>query len=128
MRASGDPALRREWRRRVIDHDGEAEGDGGIARWLHLAAGLGLDRDLVVSTRGILPCDAICGRGLCAFLSRADLARSDRLIAHRIVLASDHRRTHRGMLKHYDFVTADTLAYFTKRPPQAQRDSDFALD
>jgi coenzyme PQQ biosynthesis protein C len=32
------------------------------------------------------------------------------------------------MLKHYDFVTADTLAYFTKRPPQAQRDSDFALD
>ena len=33
-----------------------------------------------------------------------------------------------GMLKGYDFVTADTLAYFAQRPPQAQRDSDFALD
>ena len=33
-----------------------------------------------------------------------------------------------GMLKSYDFVSADTLAYFSKRPPQAQRDSDFALD
>jgi len=25
-------------------------------------------------------------------------------------------------------VSADTLAYFSKRPPQAKRDSDFALD
>ena len=33
-----------------------------------------------------------------------------------------------GMLKSYDFVSADTLAYFAERPPQAQRDSDFALD
>jgi len=33
-----------------------------------------------------------------------------------------------GMLKSYDFVTADTLAYFSARPPQARRDSDFALD
>jgi pyrroloquinoline-quinone synthase len=32
------------------------------------------------------------------------------------------------MLAHYDFVTRDTLAYFDKRPPQAERDSDFALD
>jgi coenzyme PQQ biosynthesis protein C len=31
------------------------------------------------------------------------------------------------MLKNYDFVSADTLAYFVKRPPQAARDSDFAL-
>ena len=33
-----------------------------------------------------------------------------------------------GMLKSYDFVSAETLAYFAKRPPQAQRDFDFALD
>src|SRR5262249_4545717 len=33
-----------------------------------------------------------------------------------------------GMLKSYDFVSADTLAYFSKRPPLARRDSDFALD
>ena len=44
-----DPALRREWRSRLIDHDGESEGDGGIARWLKLTDGLGLDRDYVVS-------------------------------------------------------------------------------
>ena len=50
-----DPALRREWRRRIVDHDGAGDGDGGIARWLKLTEGLGLDRAYVVSTRGILP-------------------------------------------------------------------------
>ena len=29
------------------------------------------------------------------------------------------------MLKNYDFVTAETLAYFSQRPPQAERDSRF---
>jgi len=33
-----------------------------------------------------------------------------------------------GMLKSYDFVTAETLAYFSQRPPLAERDSRFALD
>ena len=32
-----------------------------------------------------------------------------------------------GMLANYAFVTRETLAYFDKRPPQAARDSDFAL-
>jgi coenzyme PQQ biosynthesis protein C len=50
-----DSAIRREWRSRLHDHDGEAEGDGGIARWLKLTDGLGLDRDYVTSLRGLLP-------------------------------------------------------------------------
>src|SRR6188768_4530756 len=50
-----DPAVRREWRSRLVDHDGEREGEGGIARWLKLTDGLGLDRDYVTSLRGLLP-------------------------------------------------------------------------
>jgi pyrroloquinoline-quinone synthase len=33
-----------------------------------------------------------------------------------------------GMLANYDFVTRETLSYFDKRPPQAKRDADFALN
>src|SRR3546814_20067859 len=33
-----------------------------------------------------------------------------------------------GMLRHYTFVDEAKLAYFLKRPPQAGRDSAFALD
>ena len=31
------------------------------------------------------------------------------------------------MLAHYDFITPETLAYFTPRLTQAPRDADFAL-
>jgi pyrroloquinoline-quinone synthase len=43
---------------------------------------------------------------------------SPRIIARRV----------EGMLAHYDFVDAETLAYFTARLTQAPRDADFALD
>jgi pyrroloquinoline-quinone synthase len=33
-----------------------------------------------------------------------------------------------GMLANYPYVTRETLAYFDKRPPQASRDAQFALD
>jgi coenzyme PQQ biosynthesis protein C len=127
MARMGDPALRREWRKRVIDHDGVEEGDGGIARWLHLTSGLGLDRDYVISTAGILPATRFAVEAYVHFCREHTLLEaiassltelfSPQIIGERI----------EGMLKHYEFVTADTLAYFTKRPPQAQRDSDFAL-
>src|SRR3546814_15648189 len=54
-----DLALRREWRKRIEDHDGSAKGEGsnegGIERWLVLAEGVGLERAYVVSGAGILP-------------------------------------------------------------------------
>src|SRR3954466_1396734 len=50
-----DSDVRREWRHRLVDHDGEQSGEGGIARWLRLTDGLGLDREYVLSTNGILP-------------------------------------------------------------------------
>ena len=94
-RACDDPALRRAWRQRIVDHDGDGEGDGGIARWLKLTDGLGLDRDYVVSTQGVLPGDALCRRRLCPFRARAQPPGGDRLLADRAVLAQDHRRARR---------------------------------
>ena len=38
-----DPRFRREWIRRIRDHDGEVEGTGGLALWLGLAEAVGLD-------------------------------------------------------------------------------------
>jgi coenzyme PQQ biosynthesis protein C len=123
-----DPALRREWRRRIADHDGEHEGDGGIARWLKLTEGLGLDRGYVTSTRGILPATRFAVEAYVNFCRTRSLLEavassltelfSPQIIGERVA----------GMLRHYDFVSAETLAYFTARPPQAERDSDFALD
>jgi coenzyme PQQ biosynthesis protein C len=122
-----DPALRREWRKRVIDHDGEAEGDGGIARWLHLTSALGLDRNFVISTRGILPATRFAVEAYVHFCRDRTLLEAIASSLTELFSPSIIGERVEGMLKHYDFVTADTLAYFTKRPPQARRDSDFAL-
>ena len=47
-------SCRREWVRRIHDHDGLGEEAGGIERWLVLTDGLGLERDYVISRRGAL--------------------------------------------------------------------------
>lgn len=123
-----DPALRREWRKRLVDHDGEAEGEGGIARWLKLTDGLGLDRAYVISTRGILPATRFAVDAYVRFVRERTLIEavassltelfSPTIISERVA----------GMLAHYDFITRETLAYFDKRPPQAARDAEFALE
>ena len=50
-----DAVARRIWRQRLLDHDGDEQDEGGIARWLRLATGVGLDADYVQSAVGILP-------------------------------------------------------------------------
>jgi coenzyme PQQ biosynthesis protein C len=123
-----DAGVRREWRSRLVDHDGAEEGEGGIARWLKLTNGLGLDRDYVTSLRGLLPATKFAVEAYVHLVREKTLLEA---IASSLtelfspVIISERLD---GMLKNYDFVTADTLAYFSARPPQARRDSDFALD
>lgn len=121
------PELRRAWRSRLVDHDGDAPGTGGVARWLKLAEGVGLDRDYVTSTAGLLPATRFAVDAYVHFVAERSVLEaiassltelfSPTIIAERVS----------GMLAHYDFVTPETLAYFTPRLTQAPRDSDFAL-
>src|SRR5262249_31736404 len=48
-------AVRREWIQRIVDHDGSAEGTGGIESWLRLGEALGVSREELESERGVLP-------------------------------------------------------------------------
>jgi coenzyme PQQ biosynthesis protein C len=123
-----DSALRREWRSRLIDHDGTSEGDGGIARWLKLTDGVGLDRDYVMSLQGILPATRFAVDAYVHFVRERTLLEAVASSLTELFSPVIIGERVEGMLKNYDFVTPDTLAYFAKRPPQAQRDSDFALD
>ncbi|MGX5773196.1 pyrroloquinoline-quinone synthase PqqC [Methylorubrum zatmanii] len=123
-----DASLRRIWRQRIVDHDGDHEGDGGIERWLKLAEGVGFTRDYVLSTKGILSATRFSVDAYVHFVSERSLLEaiassltemfSPTIISERVA----------GMLKNYDFITKETLAYFDKRLTQAPRDADFALD
>jgi pyrroloquinoline-quinone synthase len=119
--------LRRAWRSRIEDHDGTGPGTGGIARWLQLATGVGLDREYVESTAGLLPGTRFAVDAYVNFVRDRSILEgvassltelfSPTIISERVA----------GMLRNYSFITQETLAYFTPRLTQAPRDSDFAL-
>ncbi len=143
-----DADLRREWRRRLIDHDGDAPGEGGpapgeggpapgeggpapgeggIARWRALAIGVGVPPPQVDALAGLLPATHFAVEAYVNFVRDRPVLEaiassltemfSPTIIAERVS----------GMLAHYDFVTPETLAYFTPRLTQAPRDVNFAL-
>ena len=123
-----DPAVRREWRSRLVDHDGEREGDGGIARWLKLTDGVGLKHDYVTSLRGLLPATQFAVDAYVRFVREKTLLEAIASSLTELFSPAIIGERMAGMLANYDFVTRETLSYFDKRPPQAQRNADFALD
>jgi coenzyme PQQ biosynthesis protein C len=123
-----DSAVRREWRSRLVDHDGEREGDGGIARWLKLTDGLRLERAYVTSLRGVLPGTRFAVDAYVRFVSEKTLLEAIASSLTEMFSPTIISERMTGMLSNYDFVTRETLSYFDKRPPQAERDADFALN
>ena len=119
--------LRREWRSRLEDHDGDAPGTGGVARWLKLAEGIGLDPAYVESGAGLLPATRFAVDAYVAFVRDRSILEaigssltemfSPDIIAERVS----------GMLTNYDFISEETLAYFKPRLTQAPKDVEFAL-
>ncbi len=122
-----DPAIRREWRSRLVDHDGEHEGDGGIARWLKLTDSLGLERAYVKSLQGLLPATRFAVDAYVRFVREKTLLEAIASSLTELFSPAIIGERMAGMLAHYDFVSRETLSYFDKRPPQAERDSGFAL-
>jgi pyrroloquinoline-quinone synthase len=125
---SNDPAFRRMWIRRIQDHDGTTEGDGGLNMWLRLAEGVGLDKEEVRSCRSVLTgvvfaCDAyvqlVRERSLLeAVASSLTEFFAPDIMAKRIV----------AWEAHYPWVAPEMLAYFRARVTRAKRDSGEALD
>ncbi len=122
-----DVELRREWRRRIVDHDGSGPGDGGIERWLVLAEGVGLDRDSVVSTEGALAATKFAVEAYVRFVRERPLLDAIASSLTELFAPDIHKERIAGLLQHYDFADDKTLSYFRKRLEQAPRDVKFGL-
>ncbi len=122
-----DPALRRAWRQRLMDHDGEADGEGGIERWLKLCESLGFDRRDVVAYKGVLPATRFAVGAYLDFVRERPLLEAIASSLTELFSPQIIRTRVSGMLAHYDFVSAESLSYFTARPEQASRDVEIAL-
>ncbi|MBY0393856.1 MAG: pyrroloquinoline-quinone synthase PqqC [Novosphingobium sp.] len=124
--------LRREWRRRIEDHDGRSDGmggwePGGIERWLKLVDGVGLDRKIVESTAQILPETRFAVDAYIHFVRERSVLEAIASSLTELFSPTIISERVSGMLAHYDWIAPETLAYFTPRLNQAQKDSNFAL-
>jgi len=122
-----DPALRRAWRGRIKDHDGDSDDDGGIARWLRLTDALGLPREQVLRGDGLLPVTRFCVRAYVRFVAERSLLEAVASSLTELFSPTIIGDRVSGMLANYDFVSPEALAYFTPRLHQAPADAEFAL-
>lgn len=124
-----DPAFRRAWRKRVVDHDGDGTpgNAGGIQRWLKLAEATGLNADDVRAGIGILPATRF------AVNEYLNIVRSRSLLE--AVASSLTELFSRDLIslrmeklrQHYPWL-ADGLDYFEARLTQAPEDAQFAIN
>jgi pyrroloquinoline-quinone synthase len=124
---SEDAAFRRFWIHRIVDHDGQKAGEGGLALWLRLSDGVGLDRDEVASCRSVLPgvrfaCDAYVelvrhGTLLEAVASSLTEFFAPDLMSRRILAWEEH----------YPWVDPSVMDYFRTRVTRARTDSEEAV-
>jgi len=138
-----DPAFRRVWRKRVIDHDGDDvnngafnhvvgnnepnSNEGGIKRWLKLAEATGLNPDDVRAGKGILPATRF------AVNEYLNIVRSRTLLE--AVASSLTEMFSRDLItlrmeklrQHYPWLSGG-LDYFEARLTQAPEDAEFAVN
>jgi pyrroloquinoline-quinone synthase len=127
MSRCDDRAIRRAWRKRIEDHDGSEDREGGIERWFKLAEAVGLDRDYVASCRGVLPATRFAVDAYVRFVRDMPLldavaASLTELFAPRI-----HAERIEGLLAHYDFANEVSMSYFKRRLTEAPEDVAFGL-
>ena len=123
-----DPHLRRIWRSRIEDHDGGIADGGGIRRWLKLAEGVGLDPDYVASGRGVMPATRFAVDAYVRFVRDAPLIAAMASSLTEMFAPAIHTRRIEGLIAHYGFASAETLAYFRQRLEEAPKDVTFTLD
>jgi pyrroloquinoline-quinone synthase len=123
---SDDPEFRRAWRKRVLDHDGDNDPEGGIERWIRLAKALGLPRERIVSCKEVLPgvryavdayVDLVKNRSL---LEAVASSLTELFSRDLITLRMDSLR------QHYPWLSGG-LEYFEVRLDQAPADAQFAF-
>ena len=121
-----DPLFRRAWRKRVVDHDGDATSEGGIKRWLKLAEATGLNADQVRAGKGILPATRFAVNEYLNIVRSRSLLEAvasslTELFSPELITLRVEKLRH-----HYPWLSGG-LDYFEARMYQAPEDSRFAV-
>lgn len=122
-----DPAVRREWIQRIVDHDGTRAGEGGIELWIRLGVALGVPREEMEDERHVLPAVRMLCESYVTFCRtrwwvQAVASSLTELFAPRI-----HQERIEAFPVHYPWIPPEALDYFKSRLVQAPRDVTHGL-
>src|SRR3954463_3524882 len=119
--------VRREWVQRIIDHDGTADGTGGIESWLALGEALGVRRDELVAERRVLPAVRYAVDAYVNFARRKPWIEAVASSLTELFGPAAIRVRVAAMEAHYPWIDPGGLEYFRSRLDQAPRDAQHAL-
>jgi pyrroloquinoline-quinone synthase len=122
-----DPVFRRAWRKRVVDHDGDATSEGGIKRWLKLAEATGLNADQVRAGTGILPATRFAVNEYLNIVRNRSLLEAVASSLTELFSRDLISLRMEKMRQHYPWL-AGGLDYFEARLTQAPEDARFAVN
>jgi pyrroloquinoline-quinone synthase len=123
-----DREVRRRWIRRIHDHDGTAEGEGGIEAWLRLGEAAGLTREEMWDERHVVSGVRFAVDAYVTFARNRPWVEA---VASSLteLFAPDLMTERLGAFeRYYTWIDPAGLAYFRARITQAPRDSEHALE
>jgi len=118
--------FRRGWRKRVMDHDGDATPDGGIKRWLKLAEATGLEQARVENGLEVLPATRYAVNEYLNLVRNRSLLEAVASSLTELFSRDLISLRMEKMRQHYPWL-AGGLAYFEARLTQAPEDANFAI-
>ena len=122
-----DPAFRRAWRKRVVDHDGDASSEGGIKRWLKLAEATGLSAAQVQAGTGILPATRFAVNEYLNIVRNRSLLEAVASSLTELFSRDLISLRMEKLREHYPWLSGG-LDYFEARLTQAPEDAKFAIE
>jgi pyrroloquinoline-quinone synthase len=122
-----DIEVRREWIKRIIDHDGTSAGTGGIESWLRLGEALGVPRDELLSERRVLPAVRYAVDAYVNFARQKPWSEAVASSLTELFGPAAIRVRLAALEAHYPWIDPAGLEYFRSRLDQAPRDAQHAL-
>ncbi|MFC5529822.1 pyrroloquinoline-quinone synthase PqqC [Cohnella yongneupensis] len=118
---------RREWIKRIIDHDGREGNEGGIEAWIRLGEAAGIPREEMLDERHVLPAVRFA---VDAYVNFCRLEPWPIAVASSLteLFAPTLVSKRIGVFEQlYPWIRPEGLAYFQARLTQAPRDADHGL-
>lgn len=122
-----DRQTRRKWVRRILDHDGWEDNEGGIEAWVRLGEAVGIGREALWSQRHVVPGVRFAVDAYVNFARRAPWQEAVCSSLTEMFAPKIHKDRLANWPIHYGWIDPEGLQYFRSRISLAERDVEHGL-